>query len=521
MFTRRASRIGLGLLLLSVSGCVAVSRTDGFRNVQQRVAGAASAAPTFADQNDRAAGDARVAELLAVPLTAPGAVQVAFLRNPLLLEASARLALSQADVVAASRIANPVLSGSVIAGAGERQVIGGIGQSFTDVLLLSARKRLASGEYARAQQLVAASLLDLIRDTEAAWYRYVSAEQVSAMRQAVARSAQASATLAERFFEAGNISELELALDRTGASQAQLATLRAAADARAAKYELQKKMGLAGDPAWRAVSKLPAPTPVTEAADPLVTRAHDQRADIVAARQEVALLADAVHVATRWRWLGSADLGLERERGTDGRVLTGPTLALALPIFNQGQAGIARAEAQLEQGRARLSALEAAADHAVRFGLERLAVARQVAEEYRLALVPQQELIVKRQQELQNFMFIGQFELLLSKQQQYEAYQGYLEAVRDFWLARVDLARAVGADLPQTSDLSDPAVGVDAILRAPTGRMDQTDHSHYGSHPVPSPSETGSHEMQVMPGMTRPADEPRAHDASAPNGDHP
>ena len=520
MITHRVRRIGLALLLLSLSGCVAVSRTEGVRNVERRVTAAAGGAPTFPNQTDRDARDARVAELLAVPLTAPAAVQVAFLRNPRILEANAHLGLSQADVVAASRIANPVLSGSIITGSGERQLIGGIEQSFTDILLMSARKRLAAGEYERAQQLVAASLLDLIRDTEAAWYRSVGAEQVSAMRQAVVRAAEASATLAERFFAAGNISELELALNRTGAAQARLAALRAAGEARSAKYDLQRIMGLPGSPTWHAASVLPAPVPVTESADPLVARAHDQRADLVAARREVELLAGGLQVAKRWRWLGNVNVGVERERGTDGRVLTGPTLALALPIFNQGQGGIARAEAQLEMARARLGGLEASAESAVRFGLERVAVARQLAEEFRTSLAPQQDLIVKRQHERQNFMFIGQFELLLSKQQQYDAYQGYLEAVRDYWLARVELVRAVGSDLPYTADPAETAVGVDAILHAPAGSIEHSDHSHHLGHPLPVPAAPESADMQKMPGMPKPPDEPHAHDESAPTGDH-
>ena len=520
MFTHRGHRVALGLLLLSVSGCVAVTRTDGVRIVQQQVSRADIAAPHFADWSDRAASEAHVAELLAAPLTASNAIQVAFLRNPQVLEAYARLGLSQADVVAASRVANPVLSGSFITGAGERQVIGGIGQSLTDLLLLSARKRLATGEYERAQQLIAASLFNLVRDTEAAWYRYVSAEQVSAMREAVANSAGVAATLAERFFEAGNVSELELTLTRAGGAQARLAALRAGADARAAKYELQQRMGLSGNPEWRAVSELPAPVAVTEAADPLAALARDRRADLVAARQEIALLDDALRVVKRWRWLGTFEVGVERERGTDARVLTGPTLALALPIFNQGQAGIARAEAQLEQGRARLGALEASADSAVRLGLERLAVAYEVAEEYRQSLVPQHELIVTRQQERQNFMFIGQFELLLSKQQQYDTYQGYLEAVRDYWLARVDLIRAVGANLPHASDPPDPAVGVDTTLRAPAESMEQMDHSDRGSHTV-TPSETPVPAMPDMPGMPKPANEPPPHNSAAPKGDRP
>jgi len=43
------------------------------------------------------------------------------------------------------------------------------------------------------------------------------------------------------------------------------------------------------------------------------------------------------------------------------------------------------------------------------------------------------------------------FELIQAKRQEYDAYQSYLEAIRDYWLARTDLMRAVGARLPSES----------------------------------------------------------------------
>ena len=45
-------------------------------------------------------------------------------------------------------------------------------------------------------------------------------------------------------------------------------------------------------------------------------------------------------------------------------------------------------------------------------------------------------------------MLIGAFELLLSRQQEFDAYEAYLDAVRDYWLARNELGRAIGTALP-------------------------------------------------------------------------
>ena len=41
-------------------------------------------------------------------------------------------------------------------------------------------------------------------------------------------------------------------------------------------------------------------------------------------------------------------------------------------------------------------------------------------------------------------MLVGVFELLQARRSQLDAYQAYVEAVRDYWLAQTDLRRSVG-----------------------------------------------------------------------------
>jgi hypothetical protein len=87
------------------------------------------------------------------------------------------------------------------------------------------------------------------------------------------------------------------------------------------------------------------------------------------------------------------------------------------------------------------------------------------AQGYRENLVPQREEIVERTQEQVSYMLEGQFELLLVKQQEYDAYEGYLEAVRDYWLARADLAREVGTSLPSTAQTAGDVIGAEELTR--------------------------------------------------------
>lgn len=162
----------------------------------------------------------------------------------------------------------------------------------------------------------------------------------------------------------------------------------------------------------------------------------------------------ALATTRRLRLLGGTEIGYERETEAEGQRLKGPTANIELPIFNQGQARVARAQALVAQSRARLAELEVVSGNAVRLGVEHVRVLREIVDTHRDALIPQRESVVARSQEQQHYMIIGVFELIQAKRQEYDAYQSYLEAIRDYWLARTDLMRAVGARLPSESPTS-------------------------------------------------------------------
>ncbi|HEY9156255.1 MAG TPA: TolC family protein, partial [Opitutaceae bacterium] len=64
-------------------------------------------------EEEKAAIEARVSALLREPLTVNSAVQIAVLNNPVLRSTWTEIQLSEADVLAASRLANPTLAASL------------------------------------------------------------------------------------------------------------------------------------------------------------------------------------------------------------------------------------------------------------------------------------------------------------------------------------------------------------------------------------------------------------------------
>lgn len=472
------SRLVLAGLLMGLTGCVSVPRERGTAEIDKLIAERGGPVPAWPQDSTVAATEARAAQILEQPIGVLQAVELAFLHNPRLLELYAELGIAQADVLEASRLGNPTLGYVNLRpnDRGRSQITRSISFEFADLLLLPARARLARNDFERARHRVGASLVDLEARVETAWFEYVSAQQVAEMRQAVARTAAASGELAQRMRDAGNLTPRALALEMAAASEARVAAARATADVIRARSALAQMLGVSSRDPWRTTTRLPAPLPVLEQQAGLVEQALAARLDVAAARREVDVLESGLGMTRRWRWLGVVEVGYEHENETDGSRLRGPSLAVQVPIFHQNQSGVLRAQAQLEAARARLAALELAARDEVSVGLEGLTTAHGIAEAYRVALVPQREAVVARTLEEFNFMLVGAFELLQAKRAGYDAYQEYLEAVRDYWLARTALRRAAGGKLAGDEAVPASTIGVEDVL-APKGQSEETDHS--------------------------------------------
>ncbi|MFT4047872.1 MAG: TolC family protein, partial [Solimonas sp.] len=412
-----------------------------------------------------AEGDATNAWLDA-PLSVDRAIQIALIRNPELRAASAKLGFAAADVYEAGRLANPLLSATWLSAGDEphAQLTLGIAVNFTDLLLLGARGRIADAEFDSTRLALGDAALNLAADVEAAYRRVAAAAQTAELKATLARAAQSSATLAQRWFDAGNLKRRDLALEQAAATQAQLDADAAALDATLARQAFARLLGLPSSADWTLAETLALPPAQDEALADLQQLARDARLDVAGARRHADAVAARYGLTRRTRALGDIEIGAEREREYDGGVHGGPTVSFALPIFDWGAGRKARGAAELQTAEAGLTARELDADHDVAAAYARLRSARLRSERYRRELLPAREAAVEQAQRAFNYMLVDVFDLLAERQQGYDAYAGYLAALGDYWVARAALSRAVGRRLP----LADHATV--AALRFDDGR---------------------------------------------------
>lgn len=444
----------VGVLLTGglASGCATVPRHAGFPEVANTVEGRTglhlqqyAGAPT-----DRVAD--MIQDLLREDLTPDRAVRIALLNNRFLQATLEELGITRMDAIQASLLSNPVFSGHarVPEEAGQTNLELALAQSVVDTLLLPLRRRVARAQFEQTKLQVSDAVLRFLTEVKTTYYTAQAAEQLVTLRRTVLRATEAAAELAQRQYDAGNIRDFDLATEQAAYEEAQIELTHAETDRIATREVLTQVLGFSGPAAetWRMAATLPDLPDADPAREVLETQALQERLDLAAARQELEALRRGLTVA-RFGMLPASIAAINTETEPDGDRVTGPMWDVEVPIFDWGQARRGRLKAQLRQGEHRLAALEVAVRSEVRTTAERLGAERQVVERYRDRLVPLRRQIVESSQRHFNYMLIGVFQLLQFKQQEIATQQAYIDALRDYWIARAALERAVGGRLPE------------------------------------------------------------------------
>lgn len=412
-------------------------------------------------------------------LDEPAAVVLALERNPRIRGALAKAGVAQADLVEALTPENPRL------GVAARWPLEGSGLGLDldvlqDVISLVFRQRQGAAARARfdaERQELVAEIVNEALDVSEAWYALVTARQLHAMRALVEESAGASEAVAERMADAGTLSRLGLARESATHAQAAAETLEAESEVVAAREHLLAALASAPVDDVRVPEVLPA-VPASELPlERLVEAASCARADLRAARAQRMALAHELGLARQLGSLGILEGGALGEREVEGEWSAGPALEVEIPLFDQGQARRARAASAWREATWAVRALEAEVLRDVRTHRLRLDVLRKQVELHAQRLIPARERVVALSQQEYDFMLIGVDKLLEAKRDEYEAYARYVTTIRDYWIERVHLERAVGVRLqvsaPPAVDLPKPGSGEGA---------DPAGHGGHGGH---------------------------------------
>ena len=458
------------LFLVSLTGCASVNLSAGFPEISTAVEEryAAKIVWNRGTELDQEAAE-KLRSLLQRKLTADDAVQIALLNNRDLQAVYTELGVAQADLVQAGLFRNPILDAAVLFPlSGVRpdlqltMVI-----SFLDALYVPLRKRVAAAQFEAAKFQVTGVVLDFAVQVRAAFYEHQANEQLLELRQSIVQALTASYEVSRLLYEAGNITDLTLARDRASMEASKLALRSAEVAARQSRERLNSFMGTWGeDTKWDIdgrLSEIPSEPPrMTGIEQAALTRSLD----LSHARQRILVAGQQLGYDRATALIPALDLGVGAEREEGWKV--GPVLSVPIPLFDQGQARIGRALAELRRAQQEYYALGVRIRAVARAAQDRLQGAQDRAVYYRDILLPLQERIVNEAQLQYNAMQIGIFQLLRDREQQIETGVAYVEALREYWLARADLEQLSSGRLPVSNGFRTEGMGVKSKTKGGT-----------------------------------------------------
>jgi outer membrane protein TolC len=425
-----------------LAGCASFSKDGGFGAVETSARERTGKEVRWVRSDEDARSvRARTRVLLAEPLGADNAVQVALLNNPGLQATYAELGIAEADLVQAGTGPNLRLHflrtkyGNDVAKVEESFAFDILG-----LLTMPLRQKMEGRRFERVQAEASAEVIRVAAETRKAWIRAVAAVEAERYYLQVREAAEAGSDLARRMAAAGNWPKLNQMREQVFYADAAAQLARARAAAQAEREKLTRLMGLWGeDLAFRLPERLPELPAEPREGALLEARALEQRLDIRAARRETEWVAESLGLTKATRFVNALELGRARTKEGGDPFAYGYTVGIEIPIFDWGQARVARAEATYMQAAQRLAEAAIHARSEVREAYGAYRTGFDLAKHYRDEVVPLRKRISEEVLLRYNGMLTGVFELLADSREQVAAVHAYLTALRDFWIAEADL----------------------------------------------------------------------------------
>lgn len=434
---------------LMLSGCALFTEDAGMSAVQSLAGGRLGMEVGMLRSDEEAAlARAKVRSLLARPLSADAAVQVALLNNRDLQAAYNTLGAAEARRVRASLPANPVLSFSRVSGAGAFEIERQVALNILSLATLPVRADIASGRFRQAQLQAAAETIRIATETRRAWVHAVAARALSGFLAQAQMSAQAASDLSRRLGETGAINKLDQARNHVFYAEltAQLGGARQRTES--TRERLVRLMGLWGDDlAFRLPSSLPRLPARPHLMAAVEVEAVRLRIDLEVARIELEALAKSYSLSGATRFISLLDVAgisnRKQEPGGEPFTERGGGVEVQIPVFDLGEANLREAGQVYMQAVNRLIAKAVSVRSEAREAYQSYRAAYDIARHYEREVLPLRKIISDETLLRYNAMQIDVFALLAEARASILSTTTTIEAARDFRLAETGLAGAV------------------------------------------------------------------------------
>ena len=454
----RLSTTAAAVLLLA--GCASFSPDGGFGKVADLTKERTGQTAVWQrSASDSSIAQTRVDELLTQPLTADSAVELALLNNRGLQASFSELGIAESDLVRAGRLSNPFFSFSHTSGGGIVEINRSVAFNVLALLTMPLATEVGKRRFEQAQYQAALEAVGNAAEARTAFFSAVAAQDLVKYYAQVKEAAEASNELARRMVQAGNFNKLTQMRQQAFYGDATSQLARAQHQATAERERLVRMLGLSGGQLdFKLPDRLPdLPTAPAEPKDAEQT-AMDKRLDVLMAKRSTEAAAQSLGLTKATRFVNVLNAGYANKSQTGEKLQNGYVIELELPLFDFGATRLAGAEATYMQSFNRAAEVAINARSEVRESYSAYRTAYDLAKHYRDEVVPLRKRISDENLLRYNGMLISVFELLADSRDQVMSVTGYVEALRDYWIAETTLQTAmVGRSPGATNAMSRPA----------------------------------------------------------------
>lgn len=371
--------------------------------------------------------------------------------NPEYQELLADLHITRADLIQAYQIANPDISTMFPVGVKQWEVTLMVP---LDVLVLRPHRVAAAQiESRRVAQRLVQDGLNVVRDVRCAYVDLVLARQRLELAEKGLQLRGQLARMAEARLQAGAVAELDVSAMRLDAMFGEEEVMRTAREVDLAQERLRYLLGLESEDVMIEPTGLVEVPPLGDDVDVLVDKAVASRPDLRALRLAFVAACERARLA-RFDyfniWGALPDINSKGKEGFEA----GPGLRMTIPIFNQNQGAIARAEAAVERLRRRYVKLRDSVTLEVRQAHTRLMQAQEGLSVWSEQVVPQANRAVDSARNALEEDSVSLLLVLETTRQLFDAQQRELQSAADVRRTVAELERSVGRRLLETFDES-------------------------------------------------------------------
>ena len=344
-----------------LGGCASFSPDGGFDAIQSATQSRIQKDVVWSrDDASRSQTQARIDALLAQPLAADDAVQIALLNNPGLQAAFNTLGIAEADWVAAQRLPNPGFQIARKTRGTEVELERTLFFNLAALLTMPMRADIEQRLFEQTRRTLVLDVLRLAAETRKAWVVAVAAGQTGAIPAAGDGRGRSGRRTGAPHGAGGQLEQVE-----AGARAVVLCRRGAGGGARRSGEAGGARA--AGSPdgpdARRSACSLPDRLPDLPASVPMLPdveqQAMDSRIDLQVARQQTETLANNLGLTRSTRFINVLELGIINNGSNEAPQQRGYEISFELPLFDWGESRVVAAEARYRQ------ALEQARETAV------------------------------------------------------------------------------------------------------------------------------------------------------------